>query len=62
MSAPIDLIGRTQVRDKQKLAVQLDGHKVPINTVARDKRARSVAKVKVGGSSVNNAMNEKLKK
>ena len=40
----------------------IGGETVSIDTVARDTYGRSVAKVKVGGRSVNKAMNDKLKK
>jgi len=40
----------------------IEGEKVSIDTVARDKYRRAVAKVKVGRRSVNKAMNDKLKK
>ena len=40
----------------------VDAQKLFINTVARDVYGRAVAKVKVNGKSVNNAMNRKLKK
>jgi endonuclease YncB( thermonuclease family) len=40
----------------------ISGQKVEVDTVARDKYRRAVAKVKVDGKSVNNAMNKKLKK
>ncbi len=46
----------------QQLKNLIQGQKVEINTVARDVYGRAVAKVKVGGTSVNNAMNKKLKK
>ena len=39
----------------------IDGETVTIETVARDKYARSVAYVKVGRKSVNKAMKDKLK-
>ena len=38
------------------------GETVTIETMARDKYTRSVAKLKVGRKSVNKAMNDKLKK
>lgn len=40
----------------------IGGETVMVDTVARDKYGRSVAKVKVGNRSVNAAMNRKLKK
>ena len=46
----------------QTLKNLIQGQKVDINTVARDPYGRSVAKVKVGGKSVNKAMNQRLKK
>ncbi len=39
----------------------IDGKTVTIETVARDKYARSVANVKIGRNSVNKAMKDKLK-
>lgn len=39
----------------------IEGEKVTIETVAKDKYRRTVAKVKVGRRSVNKAMNGKLK-
>jgi len=47
---------------KQELANLIEGQKVEVDTVARDPYRRAVAKVKVGGKSVNAAMNRKLKK
>ena len=47
---------------KQELANLIQGQQVQIDTVARDTYGRTVAKVKVGGKSVNTAMNRKLKK
>ena len=46
----------------QALKGLVQGQQVQINTVARDKYRRSVAKVSVGGKSVNKAMNQKLKR
>ena len=46
----------------QELKTLIQGQKVEVNTVARDKYGRSVARVKVGGKSVNTTMNKKLKK
>ena len=40
----------------------IQGEEVIIDTVARDQYGRSVANVKVGGKSVNKAMQGKLKK
>lgn len=40
----------------------IQGEKVSIDTVARDKYGRSVANVKVGRQSVNKAMREKVEK
>lgn len=40
----------------------IQGEEVVIDTVARDVYGRSVANVKIGGKSVNKAMNEKLGK
>jgi len=39
----------------------IEGQSVTVETVARDKYRRSVAKVKIGRRSVNKAMNETLK-
>ena len=50
------------VKATQNLKNLIQGQQVQINTVARDKYGRSVAKVKVGNKSVNQAMNQKLKK
>ena len=47
---------------KQKLESLVAGQTLEINTVARDKYGRSVAEVKVGRTSVNNAMKKFLKK
>lgn len=38
----------------------IQGQEVSIETVARDKYGRSVAKVKAGGKSVNKSMKDKL--
>lgn len=46
----------------QELKKLVQGQKVEVNTVARDVYGRAVAKVNLGGKSVNNAMNKKLKK
>lgn len=46
----------------QNLKKLIQGQKVEVNTVARDVYGRTVARVKVGSKSVNNAMNKKLKK
>lgn len=40
----------------------IQGKKVQVDTVARDKYGRAVANVKVNSNSVNAAMNRKLKK
>jgi len=40
----------------------IGGKEVTVETVARDKYRRAVAKVKVGRKSVNKAMKEKVKK
>ena len=47
---------------KQSLANLIQGQQVKVDTVARDSYGRAVAKVNVGGKSVNAAMNRKLKK
>lgn len=44
------------------LRSMIQGKKVEVNTVARDKYHRAVANVKVDGKSVNSLMNKKLKK
>ncbi len=44
------------------LRKMIQGEEVTIDTVARDSYGRSVAKVKVGGKSVNKTMQDKLKK
>ena len=46
---------------KKELESLIKNQEVTIDTVARDKYRRSVAKVKVGRRSVNKAMNDKLK-
>ena len=46
----------------QKLARLIQGQKVEVNTVARDKYGRAVANVKVGGKSVNRAMKKSTNK
>ena len=46
----------------QQLKNLIQGQKVEVNTVARDAYGRAVAKVKVGNTSVNKAMNKKLKR
>jgi len=46
----------------QELRKLISRQKVKIETVARDKYHRAVAKVKVDDKSVNDAMNKKLKK
>ncbi|MFC1475859.1 thermonuclease family protein [Candidatus Zixiibacteriota bacterium] len=45
----------------RKLRALLSGKEVSIDTVARDKYRRSVAKVKTGSRSVNKAMRDYLK-
>ena len=50
------------MKAKQKLTNLIKGKKVSIDTVARDSYGRSVAKVRAGGKSVNNAMKGKAKK
>lgn len=51
--------GGTQATNHLKGLVE--GQQVTVTTVARDKYRRAVAQVKVGRSSVNAAMNKKLK-
>ncbi|MHA1975097.1 MAG: thermonuclease family protein [Candidatus Hodarchaeales archaeon] len=51
--------GAKATRDLRNL---IQGEKVEVNTVARDKYGRAVAKVKVDNQSVNNAMKKNLKK
>ena len=46
---------------KLKLQSEIGGKSVEIDTVSRDKYGRAVAKVKVEGKSVNNAMKKFLK-
>lgn len=46
----------------QALRDLIQGEEVLVDTVARDQFGRSVASVKVGGKSVNKAMQGKLKK
>jgi endonuclease YncB( thermonuclease family) len=46
----------------QALRNLIQGEEVTIDTVARDQYGRSVANVKVGGKSVNKAMQGKVKK
>ena len=46
----------------QQLKSLIQGKKVEVNTVARDVYGRAVAKVKVGKTSVNNAMKKSTKK
>ncbi len=46
----------------QALRNLIKGEEVLIDTVARDQFGRSVANVKVGGKSVNKAMQGKVKK
>lgn len=46
----------------QALRNLIQGEEVLIDTVARDQFGRSVANVKVGGKSVNKAMQGKIKK
>lgn len=40
----------------------IEGQKVEVDTVARDRYGRSVARVRVAGKSVNRAINKKLKR
>jgi len=47
---------------KQALEKLIQGKEVTIETVARDKYGRSVARVKADGKSVNKAMQNKIKK
>lgn len=51
--------GSTATKALRKL---VQGKKVEVTTVARDKYGRAVANVKVAGKSVNNAMSRRLKK
>ena len=44
------------------LKAMIEGKQVTVETVARDKYRRSVAKVKMDGKSVNKAVKDKLKK
>ncbi len=44
------------------LKAMIQGQKVEVDTVARDKYSRAVANVKIDGKSVNRSMNQKLKK
>ena len=53
---------RSGTKATQQLKNLIQGQKVEVNTVARDVYGRAVAKVKVGNTSVNKAMNKKLKK
>lgn len=46
----------------QELRKLINGQKVEIETIARDKYGRAVAKVKLDGQSVNKTMKSKLKK
>ena len=46
----------------QQLKKLIQGKKVEVETIARDKYGRSVARVKVDGKSVNLAMNKRTKK
>lgn len=46
----------------QQLKSLIQGKKVEVETIARDVYGRTVAVVKVGGKSVNLAMNKKTKK
>jgi len=46
----------------EALRKMIQGEEVTIDTVARDRYGRSVAKVKAGRKSVNKAMQDKLKK
>lgn len=50
---------RGAAKATQKLRTLIQGQKVEVNTVARDVFGRAVAKVKVSGKSVNNAMKKK---
>ncbi len=50
------------VKATKALKNLIQGQKVQVDTVARDKYGRAVANVKVGGKSVNRAMNRNLKK
>ena len=52
--------GGTTATNQLKTLIQ--GKKVEVNTVARDVYGRAVAKVKVDGKSVNNAVKKNTKK
>ncbi len=47
---------------KKALKQLIEGKKVEVTTVAHDPYGRAVAKVKVGGKSVNDAMRRKTRK
>ena len=49
-------------KSTQQLKKLIQGKKVEVNTIARDVYGRAVAKVKVGGKSVNKAIAKKTKK
>ena len=49
-------------KSTKQLKSLIQGKNVEVNTVARDTYGRAVAVVKVGGKSVNLAMNKKTKK
>lgn len=53
---------RGSTKATQELKKLIQGKKVEVNPIARDSYGRAVANVKVGGKSVNTAMNKKLKK
>lgn len=53
---------RGSVKAAQTLKSLIQGKKVEVSTIARDKYGRAVARVTVDGKSVNKAMNKKLKK
>jgi endonuclease YncB( thermonuclease family) len=53
---------RGSAKAREDLKALIQGQKVEINTVTRDKYGRSVANVRVEGKSVNQAMRRKLQK
>jgi len=53
---------RGAAKATKELKALIEGKQVTVETVARDKYRRAVAKVKVGNKSVNKAVKDKLKK
>lgn len=51
-----------ETKATQQLKSLIQGKKVEVETIARDVYGRTVARVKVGGKSVNLAMNKRTKK